>query len=504
MEIGSLKQLLRNTATTQLQFVERAKRSERYYSNQNDITLRNDGESKINNNGADKSKGALRRADYRVSSNFHQILVDQKADYLTSTPPSIDVGDKATNDTVQEVLGDDFAATLQELCVDASNAGIGWLHLWIDQDTSKLRYAAIPPEQILPLYAGDTDRTLLGICRRYAQIDPKTGKQFTCIEYWDDKTVTAYRTDRPNYEDLRELKRFTLYDVSTGQETGDPTSVLEHGLGEVPFIPFRNGKREKPDLPKYKGLIDVYDQVYNGFANDLADVQQVILVLTNYGGQELHEFMDQLQKDKAIKIDSIDPQDKSGVSTLTIDIPVEARQKLLDLTFDNIFVYGEGVNPKQLSTGTSLSGVAIKLLYGQLELKASTTEVWFRQAIARLVRMIMRWAKVPDADNRKIAQTWTRSLISNDTEQADIVAKLAEYTSKESVAKNNPLVEDWQAELKRQKKEADEAAKTKAEHPDPFAPFTTDQPGSKNEPGATVDDNGGKSPDKSQDGVGDE
>lgn len=193
-------------------------------------------------------------------------------------------------------------------------------------------------------------------------------------------------------------------------------------------------------------------------------------MLTNYGGQELHDFMDQLQQDKAVKLDAVGPDDKSGLSTLTIDIPTEARQKLLDLTFDNIFVYGEGVNPKQLSTGTSMSGVAIKLLYGQLELKASTTEVWFRQGIARLVRIIMRQQNISGADTRNIDQTWTRSLISNNTEQADVVAKLAEYSSQETIAKNNPLVgDDWQGELEQLQKDKDDAMESQAKHPDPFA-----------------------------------
>ena len=35
------------------------------------------------------------------------------------------------------------------------------------------------------------------------------------------------------------------------------------------------GSIQKPDLFKYKGLIDAYDHIYNGFLNDVSDVQQV-------------------------------------------------------------------------------------------------------------------------------------------------------------------------------------------------------------------------------------
>lgn len=471
LETARLKQLLKNRMADSAKFAAQTDQSTRYYNNKNDITTKNNGESKIDNHSADSDKGPLRRADYRVSSNFHQILVDQKADYLTSQPPTIDTGDKGLNDQLQQMLGDNFAPTLQELCVDASNSGVAWLHIWEDvkdKSSHKLCYAAIPPEQVLPLYAGDTAHTLLGVCRKYAQIDPDTGKTYTCVEYWDDKTVTAYRTDRGDFEDLHMLQKYVITDVSTDAVIG-PTPTIQHHMGGVPFIPFRNGRYEKPDLPKYKGLIDVYDQVYNGFANDLADVQQVILVLSNYGGQDLAQFWDNLRKDKAIKIDNTMPGDKSGIDKLTIDIPVDAREKMLDRTFDAIFVYGEGVNPKQLSNGTALSGVAIKLLYGQLELKASTTETWFRQGVAAMVRMILAHMGVADAATREIKQTWTRSLISNNTERADVVAKLAAVSSKEAVAKNNPIVEDWQQELKDLKKDQDDADERAAAKPDPFA-----------------------------------
>ena len=52
--------------------------------------------------------------------------------------------------------------------------------------------------------------------------------------------------------------------------------------------------------------------------------------MNNYGGQDLNEFLSDLKYYKAIKTESDDNSDKSGISTLTIEIPVEARDKLLD------------------------------------------------------------------------------------------------------------------------------------------------------------------------------
>ncbi|WP_317765808.1 phage portal protein [Pediococcus ethanolidurans] len=206
------------------------------------------------------------------------------------------------------------------------------------------------------------------------------------------------------------------------------------------------------------------DQVYNGFANDIADVQQVILVLTNYGGTDLDEFMDELRKHHAIKMDTTMPGDQSGVDKLTIDIPVEARKNVLDLTFDNIFTYGQAVNPNKLQLGNN-TGVALKMMYANLELKANTVESWFRKGVAELIRIILNDLNVADYENVPINQTWTRASIRNDVEQTDMINKLSEVTSKETVAKNNPLVDDWQEELDNLQHDKDEEAK----QPDPFA-----------------------------------
>lgn len=54
-----------------------------------------------------------------------------------------------------------------------------------------------------------------------------------------------------------------------------------------------------------------------------------------------------MKKYKAIQMDSTGPDDKSGISTLTIDIPIEARKELLDITRKAIFDMGQGVDPQQ-------------------------------------------------------------------------------------------------------------------------------------------------------------
>ncbi len=83
----------------------------------------------------------------------------------------------------------------------------------------------------------------------------------------------------------------------------------------------------------------------------------------------------------------------------------------------------------------------------------------------------MRHLGISDADSRPITQNWTRNRVEDDLTRAQVVATVANFTSKKAIAKANPIVTDWQQELKDEEEE---------KQADPFAggdadPFQKDQ-----------------------------
>lgn len=366
---------------------------------------------------------------------------------MFTAPPLFDVGCKQVNDTITDVLGDEYRKNCMELCINAANASVGWVHYWKDE-TGKFQYGVVDSKQIIPIESKNLKKKLLGVLRTYEEIDEFTGDTYIIYEYWNSESCWAFRK---KYSDT--LDGLYYYHMFDAPETGDKTPEYRHGFNEAPFIPFYNNNIHTDDLKNIKPLIDVYDKVFSGFINDLDDIQQLIFVVSGYGSTDLSEFLQNLKKYKTINLD--EDTEHSGVNTLNIEIPIEARNSVLDATRKAIFEQGQGFDPQPENFGNQ-SGEALKFMYSLLEMKAGLTETEFQLGFARLVRAICQYCGI---ECKKIIQTWTRTRIKNDIEQAQICQTSIGIVSLKTILKNHPLVEDVDAELKQLEKEKKEAQK---------------------------------------------
>lgn len=467
MEIEIVKKIIKENILKFAPKIEEIAKAEKYYANENDIlTRKNPVEEKLNEKESDNP---LRNADNRISHPWHELLVNQKAAYTMTEPPTFDVGNKDLNDEITKLLGDRYQKTAKDLCIKASNAGIAWVHVWRDEAYKNFfRYAIVDSKQIIPIYSKKLDSELVGVLRVYEDYSDD-GEVIVVYEYWNDNEVLSFYKKKNSADkekdDLMTYDIFDIVDVGTNESEGK-TNQYKHGWDKIPFIPFRNNPSELSDLKKYKKLIDVYDKVYGGFVNDIDDIQEIIFVLTNYGGEDKKEFLDDLAQYKMVKVDDDGQGAKGGVETLAVDIPIEARDMILQITREAIFTHGQGVDP-QKNIGQNNSGAALKYMYSLLELKASMLTTEFRLGFADLVRFILMYSNSdPDV---KINQTWQRTSINNDLEIAEIISKLATETSKENIAKSNPLVDDWENELKLQKQEFLDEQRMEDDYRDPEA-----------------------------------
>lgn len=445
MDIEVIKKLIKKHTSQHSDIVVKSIVAERYYRNKNDIlTYKKD---------TDESENPLRNADNRISSNFHGLLVNQKSAYMFTAPPLFDIGSPESNKKITDILGDRYAKTCLELCVNASNTGIAWIHYWIN-DEGNFDYGVIDSKQIIPIWSSNLNKKLLGVLRVYTDTDDE-GNTYDVYEYWSETECQAFRKKSNDTIDsgLESYYMFNSFIVDTN--SSQVSNEYKHDFGRVPFIPFSNNNIMTSDLDNVKPLIDVYDKVFSGFVNDLEDIQEIIFILTNYDGENLGEFLSQLKKYKTIKVENNGDADKSGLDTLSIDIPVEARKELLTITRKAIFEQGQGVDPQQQDFGTA-SGVALKFLYSLLELKAGLTETEFKLGFGEFIRAICMYLNI---ECNSILQTWTRTAVTNDTDLSNICQSSVGVISNKTILKNHPFVEDADAEEKQIEKEREKENK---------------------------------------------
>lgn len=445
MDIEVIKKLIRKYQSGHTDFVRQAEKAKAYYRNETDIMFPPLKEEQ------EKKEKPLRNADNRIPFNFHGLLVNQKASYMFAASPIFDLGNKDANKKLTQFLGDKYPKVCKDLCIEASNCTVAWLHVWKD-GKGAWKYAVVPAEQIIPVWTSDLEKELSGVFRSYQSIDEETGDRYTVYEYWNDKECTAYRLKAG--DELDQLIPYQMFLVDP--ELCEYSDCYQHGVGEVPFFPFFNNNIDTDDLKNIKPLIDTYCKVFSGFVNDLEDIQEVIFVLTNYGGEDLGQFLRDLKDYKAIQIESDGDGDHSGVSTLTIELPVEAREKLLEITRKCIFEQGMGIDPDPQNFGNS-SGVALQFLYSLLEQKAGLQETEFRLGFGRFIRCICRLQEIKIKDGT-IVQTWTRTSVKNDQELSQIASQSKGIISDETIVSHHPWVDDPEKEMDLLKEQEESSA----------------------------------------------
>lgn len=431
-----MKKLIKSYKRQQNKIVRESNTAESYYKKENDI---------LHKKKTAVERNPIRNADNRIPSNFYNILVNQKAAYLFTAPPLFDVGKDSINKQILTILGDGYAKKCKDLCIQASNCSVAWLHYWVDE-AGQFQYAVVDARQLHPIWSNDLDKKLFGVLRVYDERE-EDGILYNIYEYWNQEVCYLFR--KKNRDTIAELEPYQTFAVDS--ELYDSTNILQHEFGEVPFIPFFNNNTNTNDLLHVKQLIDSYDKVYSGFMDDLEDIQEIIFVLSGYEGESLKEFLHKLKKYKTIKVDS-DGEGKGGLNTLTIDIPVEARNIMLAMTRKAIFEQGQGIDPDPQNFGNS-SGVALSYLYSLLELKAGLMETEFRLGFGALIRAICNYLK---ESVETINQTWTRTSINNDSELAVIAQQSVGVISNKTIIKNHPWVEDPEKERKQLEEEQKE------------------------------------------------
>lgn len=395
---------------------------ERYYNHRPDIL---DLPLKLDVKGNfDKSK-----PDWRMYTNYHQNLVDQKVAYAVANPVTFGTDDENALKKIQEILNHKWDDKLVDILTAASNKGVEWVQPYIDEQ-GEFKTFRVPAEQAIPIWENKERDELKAFIRLYVLDGAER------VEYWTKDDVTFYEFQEGQL----------IPDYYHGEDNIQAHYYLGNkhaSWNRVPFIPFKNNPQEISDLFMYKTIIDAMDKRLSDTQNTFDESTELIYILKGYEGQDLDEFMRNLKYYKAINVDG----DGSGVDTIQIEVPVQSSKEYLAMLRDYVIEFGQGVDFQQDKFGNSPSGIALKFMYSNLDLKANKLKNKTLTALQELLQYIIDFYKL-NVKVHDIEITFNFNVMVNELEQSQIAVQ-SQFLSKETVITNHPWVNDPVAEIER-------------------------------------------------------
>lgn len=347
---------------------------------------------------------------HRSTSNFFNIFTTQINQYL--------LGNGVTwKNQAKERLGSDFDARLQQAGKAALCGGVAFGFFNLDH------LEVFKVLEFAPLYDEENGALAAGV--RWWQIDESKPMRATLYEMnglteylWsNDKTLTISdnwtRIDDGVY--MQPRRAYILHEQGT---EADGTKVYAgENYASFPIVPLWGNPHHQSELVGMREKIDAYDFILNGFEDDL-DNAQIYWILRGAGGMDdpdLVQFLDRLRTVKAAA-----PAEGQDVQPVEVNIPHEARERLLERLEKQLYKDAMCMNPEDIASGAA-TATQIRAAYERQNVKADQYEY----CVLDFISGILAVAGIEDEP------TFTRSAIVNTQEEIQTLVMAAPYLGTE-------------------------------------------------------------------------
>lgn len=226
------------------------------------------------------------------------------------------------------------------------------------------------------------------------------------------------------------------------------TGKHPHIFGRVPVVICPANTERKSGFEDVVSLFDAYNAINSDLVNEIADHRNAYLVIENAKLEE-----EDLTKMKAMGIIQVPKGGK--VSWLTKDINDSFVQNELENIERKIYDMMDEVNfNENWAANTSSLALRNKLL--NLENRVSMREAFMERVIKQRVRNLFFFIKKKQGvsyDYRDIVVKFTRNLPTDLVGLADVIVKLKEVCSQETLLTLLPFIESPTVEIKKYKQE---------------------------------------------------
>ena len=190
----------------------------------------------------------------------------------------------------------------------------------------------------------------------------------------------------------------------------------------LPIVPMWANEYHQSELVPLQAKIDAYDMISSGFVNDL-DGAQIYWIIKGAGGMDdpdLSEFLNRLRT-----VGAAAPMDGQEVSPVELDIPYEAREKLLDRLKTQLYEDAMIMNPDEIRAG-NITATQIRAAYERQNVRTDD----FEYQVIDFVLGILNLIGIDDFPK------FNRSAIGNKGEEIQNLVLAAPYLGQEFVTRN--------------------------------------------------------------------
>ena len=347
------------------------------------------------------------KANHKAASNFFNIFVTQLNQYLLGN------GVTWKNAKTENQFGSDFDTQLQRLGKMALLGGVAFGFWNLD------RLIPFSVLEFAPLYDEENGALAAGV--RFWQVDPSKPLRATLYEMdgytefmWSSRTDGRIDAAWGLIETGSWLQPKRAFKLKVRESEADGAEIYAgENYPAFPIIPLYGNDHKQSELVGLKEKIDAYDMILNGFENDL-DNAQIYWIIKGAGGMDdpdLMQFLDRLRI-----VGAAAPAEGQEVNAVTVDIPYDAREKLLDRLEKQLYRDAMILNPDDLASSAA-TATQIRAAYERQNSKADQYEY----CVLDFMHGLMLLTGVDDEP------TFTRSMIVNVQEEIQSVVMAASY-----------------------------------------------------------------------------
>lgn len=360
--------------------------------------------------------------NYKLRSNFFANFITQETQYLLGN------GVTLKKEENKAKLGAGFDTRLQDAAHDALVGGVSYGFWNLDH------LEVFDVTEFVPLLDEENGALRSGI--RFWQVCTSKPLRATLFE---PDGFTQYIRRSGEEMMILEPKRGYVAVEATSEIDGTELLAYQNYPG-FPIIPMYGNRAKQSELVGQREAIDCYDLIKSGFANTVDDASVIYWTISNAGGMDEIDMAQFKESMRRIGVGLVD-DDGAKAEAHTLTIPVEAREALLSRISDDLYRDFQMLDVTKLQGGQK-TATEINAAYQSMDNKVDQFEycvIDFLQALFKIVGI-------------EDEPSFTRSKVTNQLEQTQMVLLAANYLDDETILNKLPwLTQEEVAEILKRK-----------------------------------------------------